>query len=143
MKKFILYPFLLLLFTSFASTITAQETLAFNQNPGFAQSRDRYMYLADSMNSWHSTTFQETYKAIDYMADLREARERRREFHRQMHLERVRNRFGRYNYGPYYPYNGYGHYNNYGYNSSYYGNLYPHNNFWAGLPLLPGMGWLW
>ncbi|HTE28612.1 hypothetical protein [Flavitalea sp.] len=143
MKKFILYHFVLLLFTSFATTITAQEALVFNQNPGFAQSRDRYMFLADSLNSWHSTTFQETYRAIDYLADKREARERRREFHRQLHLERVRNRFGWYNNNSNYPANGYGYYNNYGYNSSYYGRPYRGNGFWIGLPVPLGIGWHW
>jgi hypothetical protein len=139
MKKFTLYPSIIFLFISFATTVSAQESSVFNQNPGFAQSRDRYMYLADSLNSWHSTTFQETYKAIDYMADLREARERRREFHRQMHLERVRNRHGWFNnYNSYYP-NGYGYYNNNGYNSSYYRRLYPGNGVWLPDPL--GIRW--
>jgi hypothetical protein len=143
MKTFTLYPFVLLLFSGLTNTITAQELLANNQNPGFAQSRDRYMHRADSVNSWHSTTFQETYKAIDFMTERREARERRREFHRQVHLERIRNRFGRFNNNyPTYPYD-YGYYNNYGYNSSYYPRPYQTSNFWTGLPLPPGLGWYW
>ena len=142
MKKFIRYPFIFLLLSGFATTLNAQEALVFNQNPGFAQSRDRYMYLADSMNSWHSTTFQETYRAIDYMVDRQEARERRREFHRQIHLERVRNRFGRSNYY-YYPTNGNGYYNNYGYNSSYYGRPYAVNLFRPWLPDPLHLAWLW
>ncbi|MHA4845431.1 hypothetical protein ACX0G7_14760 [Flavitalea antarctica] len=147
MKTTTRHPFLILLFSVLFTNITAQAILVYNQNPAFANSRDRYLSMADSMNTWHSTTFQETYKAIDYMADLREARERRREFHRQMHLERVRNRFGRYHY--YYPansngyYNNYDYYNKYGYNSSYYRLPYPGNGVWSVLPLIPGTGWLW
>ncbi|RYY25984.1 MAG: hypothetical protein EOO04_11145 [Chitinophagaceae bacterium] len=143
MKKSTISLSIILLISFFSDTAMAQEALVFNQNPRFAQSRDRYIYLADSLNSWHSTTFQETYKAIDYLADKREARERRREFHRQLRLERARNGYGWYNDYSYYPANGYGYYNNYRYNSSYYGRQRRGNGFWIGLPVTVGLGWYW
>src|SRR5687768_13849393 len=114
MKKINPYPTILLAFILFSINTNAQQGLAANQNPGYEESRSKYMSVADSMNNWHSTTSQETYTAIDYMAELRAERARRREFRRQIHLERVRGRYGWYNndYG-YYPTNGDGYYNNY------------------------------
>ncbi|NCT75923.1 MAG: hypothetical protein GXC78_15395 [Chitinophagaceae bacterium] len=87
MKKYL--PFIILLLTSgFVSSLQAQTELAANQNPNYEVSRSKYMKLADSINTWHSTTAQETYKAIDYMADRKEARDERRAFRRQLRLER-------------------------------------------------------
>lgn len=87
MKKYL--PFIVLLLTTgFVSSLQAQTELAANQNPNYEVSRSKYMKLADSINTWHSTTTQETYKAIDYMADRKEARDERRAFRRQLRLER-------------------------------------------------------
>lgn len=151
MKKLTLYPTLILALTFVTVVGNAQQGLVANQNPGYEESRLKYMSLADSMTSWHSTTSQETYTAIDYMADLRAERARRREYRRQVHLERIR-AFGFYadDYG-YYPSNGYyqsngyypgnGYYNNYRYNSSYYRRQYRNNPFW--LPVTLGLNFHW
>ena len=138
MKKFYPYPTIFFTFLFFAINSNAQQGLASNQNPCYQESRAKYMAGSDSMTLWHSTTSQETYTAIDYMADLRAERARRREFHRQVHLARIRGRHGWYNndYG-YYPTNGDGYYNNYGYNSSYYRPYYRYNPFW--LPVTLGL----
>ena len=69
---------------------TAAAQLAPDQNPNFAVSRDKYMKVADSVNQWHSTTLQERYKAIDWLADRQEARAGRRDFRRQLRMERAR-----------------------------------------------------
>jgi len=99
MKKYL--PFVLLLLTAgFTSSLQAQTELAVNQNPNYEVSRSKYMKLADSINTWHGTTPQETYKAIDYMADRKEARDERRAFRRQLRLER-NNWYGDYYYPTY------------------------------------------
>src|SRR5689334_22377578 len=89
----------------------AQDLVA-NQNPNYQVSRDKYMQIADSVNAYHSTTVQDTYKAIDFLADRREAREQRRAWRHELRMERAR--YGGYYYGydDYYtPY--YNNYNNY------------------------------
>jgi len=68
----------------------AQTGLAPDQNPSYAISRAKYMQIADSLNEWHSTTQQNIYKAIDWLADRKEARADRREFRRQLRMERAR-----------------------------------------------------
>jgi len=103
------------------SAITmAQTALAPDQNPDFAVSRTKYMKMADSINSWHSTTEQDTYKAIDFLADRAEAKANRREFRRQLRMERARNSNYSFDFGvPYYnnynqwPYRNYRSYNRY------------------------------
>ena len=126
----------------------AQE-LAPNQNPNYMVSRDKYMQLADSVNAYHSTTVQDTYRAIDYLVDRREARQQRREWRHELRMERAR--YGGYyyddNYSPYY-YNNYNNYypnyNNYRYyryDRGRYSNFYRNT-----LPLaltLGTIGWLW
>lgn len=117
--------FALLFISSFA--LRAQTNLVADQNPNFAASRDKYMKLADSLTDWHSTTLQETYKAVDWLADKAEARSERREFRRQLRMERARwnnsyvgdyyypyyrNRQGAYP-GYYHNYNGFGRRNNF------------------------------
>ena len=96
----------------------AQTELAPNQNPNYAISRAKYMQIADSLNEWHSTTQQEIYKAIDWLADMKEARADRRELISQLRMERSRN--GSYNDRYYYPYNYYYRNNN---------NFYRYNNW--------------
>lgn len=111
-------------FVSFSGQ--SQTTLSPDQNPNFAVSRDKYMKIADSLNAWHSTTLQENYKAIDWLEDRREARADRREFRRQLRMERARwdNDYYYDNYNSY-PYNNYrrGYYNN-----NYYNNRYNRGN---------------
>jgi hypothetical protein len=121
MKKNLLSTLMLL--TGFFLSVSgqAQTTLAPDQNPNFAVSRDKYMKIADSLNAWHSTTLQENYKAIDWLEDRREARADRREFRQQLRMERARwdNDYYYDNYNDY-PYNNYrrGYYNNH-YNNRY------------------------
>lgn len=80
----------------------AQEP-AGNQNPRHAISRDKYLNLADSLNSSQSTTLQDTYKAIDYLADKQEAREARKQYRRDLRMERARyGYYEDYYYTPYY-----------------------------------------
>jgi hypothetical protein len=83
----------------------AQTVLAPDQNPGYAVSRAKYMQLADSTTDWQSTTQHEMYKAIDWLADRAEARADRREFRRQLRMERAR--WIDYNSGYYLPGNYY------------------------------------
>ena len=118
---------------------TAQNALAQQeQNPSFMVSQARYMKMADSINSWHGTTLQETYKAIDYLEDKRELRANRRAWRRELRMERARNSGwynGYYNDYNYYPYNNY-------YNRSWGGNRW--NNYaWSALPLAASIGWWW
>ncbi len=93
--------FLLAAFSVFP--VVAQE-LDGNQNPRHAASRDRYLKLADSINRGQSTTSQDTYKAIDYLADKQEARDARKEYRRDLRMERARRGYydDYYNYSPYY-----------------------------------------
>ena len=137
MKKNVLF-FLPALFTLCSLQISrAQASLAPDQNPDFIVSRDKYIKLADSINAWHSTTIQETYKAIDYLEDKREARLERQAFHRQLRLTRALQGWS-YDDAYYSPANYY--------NSAYYngasGRNYRHrysyryyNNYWRTLPL--------
>lgn len=113
-----IHLFLFLVITaSFLTTGTmAQTGLAPDQNPNYMISQNKYMGIADSINTWHSTTIQDTYKAIDFLADRREAREQRRAFRQQLRLERIR-------------YGGYGYYNDFNnFNAPYYYNNFPYYN---------------
>jgi hypothetical protein len=103
MKTYLL-PLLALLLTGVAD---AQTELAPDQNPSFAISRDKYMQMADSLTRWHSTTLQNTYEAIDFLADREKLRTDRREFRQQLRLERARwNNYNYLNDGNFYsPYN--------------------------------------
>ena len=103
----------------------AQPALAPDQNPNYAISRAKYMQVADSLNEWHSTTFQDTYKAIDWLADRKEARADRREFRRQLRMESIRwdNYYNGFDYYPSYRgqyYNNYYHNGYRRYNNNYY-----------------------
>jgi hypothetical protein len=106
---------------------TAQN-LAPDQNPSFMVSQARYMQMADSINSWHGTTLQNTYKAIDYLEDKRELRANRKAWRRELRMERARNS-GWYN----------GYYNDYYYPYSSYNRPYGGtgwgNYLWSTLPL--------
>ncbi|MDN5284004.1 MAG: hypothetical protein JWR38_278 [Mucilaginibacter sp.] len=77
-----------LLFGSFYSGIVnAQQTgLAPDQNPRYLESQYKYARVADTLNSLHGTTIQNTYKAYDwYEAKL----ERRRQNREWRHQERM------------------------------------------------------
>jgi hypothetical protein len=116
-----------------SNTAGAQTSLAPDQNPNFAISRDKYVKIADSLNEWHSTTIQDTYKAIDWIADRQAARADRREFRRDLR----RYRSGWYGSPGYYNYNNGGYYRNNYRRNNYYPNYYRggyrsyrYNNFW-------------
>lgn len=129
MKKMLL-PVLSLLLVSVMAN--AQTELAPDQNPNYVVSRDKYMQMADSLNQWHSTTLQNTYQAIDFMADKERARNDRREFRQQLRLERAR--WNNYNYrsdgyfnSPYDYSNNNSYYSPYGNNRPY---RWQRNRFW-------------
>ncbi|MFT3826283.1 MAG: hypothetical protein QM731_20335 [Chitinophagaceae bacterium] len=132
MKRGLLNGCLLAVVLLYATVATAQNP---DQNPNYRISQDRYMAMADSVTAWHGTTPQETYHAIDYLANKQEARDARKAFRRELRLERAR---GWYNVNDYYPTNSYG-----GYNYGYYS---PYSNwstyFWNTLPLAVTLGLL-
>jgi hypothetical protein len=143
MKKQSSYLFPLLAAMMVSGASFAQQERTPDQNPKFEQSRAKYMQVADSVNGWHSTTIQDTYRAIDYLADKKEARALRQSYRRELRLERARNGYGWYNDYAYYPsYQG-RYYNNYNYNASYYSRPYRNNHFWNAFPLAFGLGWYW
>jgi hypothetical protein len=129
-----------LFFASLLVSITAisQETTVPNQNPNYMVSRSKYMKMADSVNTWHGTTYQDTYNSIDFLEDRREARMERQAFRRELRLERARNGYGGYNDYSYYPYYPNSYYNNYRYNRGYY-----NRRFGASLPFALTFGWNW
>jgi len=117
----------------------AQSELAPNQNPNFAVSRAKYMNISDSLNRWHGTTPQETYKAIDFLVDRKEARAERRDFRRQLRSQRVGwyNSYDNYSYYPSSYRNSWGN-QNYNYNN--YGRYRRNNSFYVN-PW--GLGYWW
>ena len=129
MKTYIL-PLLLVLLT--AGNANAQTELAPDQNPNYTISRDKYMKMADSLTRWHSTTLQNTYEAIDFMADREKIRNDRREFRQQLRMERAR--WYNYNYrndgyfNPSYNYPNNNYYNSY--RNNYRNNRWQRNRFW-------------
>lgn len=87
---------------------SAQSGLAPDQNPNYQQSQSRYMALSDSVNQWHSTTFQETYKAYDWYEAKQERKAERQRFRRDLRMERARNSYYQpYGYRNRYPYHSY------------------------------------
>ncbi len=148
MKKALPLILLVAVFSVCLTTLHAQETLAPNQNPRFEESRSKYVAMADSLNSWHSTTFQDTYRAVDYMADKAEARAQRRAFRRELRLERARNGYGWYDDYSYYPaYGNYGHRIYTGsryysrYNAPFYNRSYRSDYLLTTIPLAFALGW--
>ncbi|WEK36937.1 MAG: hypothetical protein P0Y53_05430 [Candidatus Pseudobacter hemicellulosilyticus] len=137
MKKNLLLSLGALLALFVASTAGAQD-LAPNQNPQYMFSQQKYIRMMDSINTWHGTTPQETYKAIDFLADKREARELRKASRRELRLERAR--YGGWNNNDYY--------NNSGFYGYYGGYRRPWNNYgWNNaIPFAAGIGlgsWWW
>lgn len=115
-----------------------------DQNPNYWASQKAYMKMADSINEWHSTTAQNTYKAIDFLADKQEARLQRKAARRELRLTRAQ-------YGNDWYYDNYfspGFYNNY--YGNYY-NPYGYRNSWGDvlwntMPLITTIGlssWWW
>lgn len=97
-----------------ANRASAQErVLAADQNPRFAESREKYTRLADSLTTTQGTTIQDTYKAYDWYQARQERRQQNREW---AHQERMNGYFdyspawGIYGGSYYSPF-----YNNYGY----------------------------
>ena len=122
MRTRLLHALRTITFVGITFTAAAQTNLAPDQNPNYQASRDKYMLMADSINAWHSTTPQQTYKAIDYLADKQAAKDQRRAFRQELRLERARNsrNYGYRNY--YYPYT----------HARY--SYYPRYNAWRVLP---------
>lgn len=150
MKKNVLYNLLLLPLAMLIGTWGMSQSLAPDQNPDYMVSQAKYMGMADSLNSLHGTTPQETYKAIDWMADRQERRDERRAFRRQLRMERARNGWYYNDYSYYYPTNAYypRYSGNYWYNYHPYHNYYRprwNNNYWNLVPLAATaatVGWL-
>jgi len=141
MKRNVLYNLLLLPLAMLLATWSmGQTTLVEDQNPNYMFSQAKYTAMADSMNSLHGTTPQETYHAIDWMADRQAARDQRRAFRRELRLERARYGWNYNDYSAYYP----GYSNNYGYYYQPYHNYRNRwsNNYWNALPLAYTLGWL-
>jgi hypothetical protein len=147
MKKSIHSYFLLKTSFLLATGAMAQTGgLAPDQNPNYMVARDRYMSIKDSVINFQGTTLQDTYKAIDFLQDRREAREQRRLFRQNLRMERVR--YGGYYYDDYntpYYYNNYPYYN--GYRSYRYGRGWNGNSYYRNaLPIaitLGSLGWWW
>ena len=148
MKRTVLYNLLLLPLSMLIATWGMSQSLAPDQNPDYMVSQAKYMGMADSINSMHGETIQETYKAIDWMADRQQRREDRRAFRRQLRLERAKYGWYYNDYSNYYPtYSYYPRYSgNYWYNYNPYHNYYrPRWNNWNLVPLAATaakVGWL-
>jgi hypothetical protein len=159
MKRNVLYNLLLLPMAMLIALGGMSQALVEDQNPDYMISQVKYLGMADSLNALHGTTPQETYKAIDWMAERQERRDARRAFRRELRLARAQNGwyyndYSYYNYHPSY-YSGYNRYNssyypayngnyNYNYNPyhSYYNNRW---NNWNWVPLAATaatVGWL-
>jgi hypothetical protein len=111
------------------------QTLVEDQNPNYMISQAKYAQMADSLNSLHGTTPQETYKAIDWLADRREAREQRRAFRRELRMERARNGWYYNDYSYYYPSYSGNYYHNYYRPYRYYRPRWTRNDYWSLIPL--------
>lgn len=146
MKKSI-HSYFLLITVFFLATGAMAQTggLVPDQNPNYMVSRDRYLSIKDSVINFQGTTIQDTYKAIDFLQDRREAREQRRLFRQNLRMERVR--YGGYDYYDYNTpyYNNYPYYNghrSYRYGRGWNGNFYYRNS----LPIavtVGSLGWWW
>ncbi len=72
-----------------------------NQNPNYQQSRAHYQSKADSINAQQGTTHQQTYKAIDYLADKADEKALRRQNRHELRMERARWGYSNWNVGWY------------------------------------------
>jgi hypothetical protein len=149
MKRNVRYNLLLSSVAMLIATWGMSQTLVADQNPDYMISQAKYAVMADSLNELHGTTPQETYKAIDWMAERQERRDARRAFRRELRLARAQygwyyNDYSSYNYPSsyYYP----------GYSGNYYHNYYPYHSYyrprwnnWNWVPLAATaatVGWL-
>lgn len=119
----------------YGGIVKAQQiALAQDQNPRYVESQAKYIKAADTLNSLHGTTVQDTYKAYDwYEAKL----ERRRQNREWRHQERLN---GYYDYTPSWGlYSSYSYpYSNFGYG---YGN-WGRRGSWGGRTSIGvGFGW--
>ncbi|MES2275110.1 MAG: hypothetical protein V4592_03745 [Bacteroidota bacterium] len=102
------------------SASAQQLVLAQDQNPRYRESERKYARVADTLNSQHGTTIQDTYKAYDWYEARQERRQQNREWR---HEERLNG--GYYDYTP--SWNVYGsyaypfRYGNYGYGNHFGG----------------------
>jgi hypothetical protein len=135
MKRNILYNLFLLPLVMLIATWGMSQTLVEDQNPNYMISQAKYAQMADSLNSLHGTTPQETYKAIDWLADRREAREQRRAFRRELRMERARNGWYYNDYSYYYPSYSGNYYHNYYRPYRYYRPRWTRNDYWSLIPL--------
>lgn len=138
MKRNIFIMALMLLGGLFSGTVKAQQTTALvaDQNPRYMESQAKYARVADTLNSLHGTTIQNTYKAYDwYEAKL----ERRRQNREWRHEERMN---GYNDYSPSWGlYSGYSYspYLNYGWGNRWGGN---YGGRWGGRTSIGiGFGW--
>jgi hypothetical protein len=140
MKRNVLYNLFLLPLAMLIATWGMSQTVVEDQNPNYMISQAKYESMADSLNALHGTTPQETYKAIDWMADRQEARDQRRAFRRQLRLERAKYGWYYNDYNNYYP----GYSGNYNYYYHPYHNYRSNwnNNYWNLVPLAATVGWL-
>ena len=157
MKRNVLYNLLLLPIAMLIAVGGMSQALVEDQNPDYMISQVKYLGMADSLNALHGTTPQETYKAIDWMAERQERRDARRAFRRELRLARAQNGWYYNDYSYYRPayyrnYNGY--YNSYypAYSGNYNYNYNPYHSYyntrwnnWNWVPLAATaatVGWL-
>jgi hypothetical protein len=115
----------LLISSFYSGVVHAQQhsaSLAPDQNPRYLESEYKYVRNADTLNSLHGTTIQNTYKAYDWYEAKLERRQQNREWR---HQERLNG----YDYSPSWSlYGGYSYpYSSFGYG---WGNGY--GNRWGG-----------
>jgi hypothetical protein len=138
MKKNIFIIALMLVGGLLSGTVKAQQTasLVADQNPRYMESQAKYIRVADTLNSLHGTTIQNTYKAYDWY----EARLKRRRQNREWrHEERMNGYYdsspswglyGGYSYSPFL---------NYGWGNRWGGN---YGGRWGGRTTIGvGFGW--
>lgn len=107
---------LLLLLLTGSLALSASAQTASDQNPNYAVSRDKYMRVADSVNRWHATTVQNTYKAYDWYEAKTERRDARLANRQAVRLARAQRSYRYDSYDPYY------------YQPPYYSPYYRYNN---------------
>ncbi|RYZ22262.1 MAG: hypothetical protein EOO16_09820 [Chitinophagaceae bacterium] len=103
---------LILLAASLSLSAAAQSEP--DQNPQFAVSREKYLKIADSLNRWHATTLQNTYKAYDWYEARAERRDSRRNNRQAVRLARAQRQ---------------SYYDPYAYSNPYYYNPYYNNSY--------------
>ncbi len=127
MKRNLIIISSLLFGSLYAGTASAQQSgLDPDQNPRYKESQERYYKSADSLNSQHGTTIQNTYKAYDWYEAKLERRRQRREWR---HEERMNGY-----YDDYTPYLSFDYsYSPFGRSRYNYGNYYGgRSSFWFG-----------